>query len=209
MDDDEPKKYVNDDESEGIHSKCIHKELEDNDPVSRAKTKEILEPLGFIVFEYESNMIALAEEAKERGGQKAYESFLKEHSIENEYRVPDLIFKGKNGLWGYLELEILKKAWDLEGRKSMYPYTIRYPNRKHHFSQNPKYEGLLWYCQFCSEDMDLHHIFSFEAMRLTYPVKVKNEREPSGKEIFRVIPEGWHYENALYTWNPNKAYDKR
>lgn len=206
---DEPSIFVNGNESEGIYSRVILKDLEDFDPISREKAREILEPRGFEIINYELIIRDLAKEAG-RKGRKAVEAFLEKYGIESEYgiKVPDLMFKCK-GWWGYLELETLTDAWDLDKGEHKYPYNVRYPNRKYHLSKNPKYEGILWYCQFCYDDMNLHHIFSGETMRRAEIQLRETKRNPGEKEGFRVIPKGLYYENGLFSWSPDKAYDLR
>lgn len=202
-DDDEPPNFVKGDKSKGIHPRVSYSALEKYDPISRAKAREILEPRGFEIIDYEIIIREFVKEAKSKG-RRALEAVLKEYDLESEYiQVPDLMFKGNNGLWGYLELEALTNQWYPDGEYK-HPHNVRYPNRKHHFAENPKYKDRLWYCQFCYENMDLHLLFSFKAMGLTIPKVGWNYREPSGKEKFVVIPEGWYYENGLYTWSPDR-----
>lgn len=206
-DDEGPKRYVRGDKKKGIHSRLRKEDLK-LDLLARTKAKEILvDQLGFKVVDYEQIIIELAKEAKAKG-QRVYEAFLKKHDIESEYGVPDLKFTGK-GWWGYLECEVLKhNVWS--NGKFKYPDTVRFPNRKSHFAEDLKYrDEILWYCQFCYEDMDLHHIFSVEAMRRATESTVRTCRDPDDDEVFLVIPKGWHYENGLLAWNPDKVFDKR
>lgn len=205
------KRFVDDDPKKGIHPNVDYKELRENDPKARKKAREILEKdKGFRILDYEALIVAQAEDIKFREGESAYRAFLDKLGTDYEHRVPDLKFKCKAG-WGYLELEVLKYAWDDEGNYKYLdpddPRYIRYPNRKHHFTRNQGYinpgaKGYLgfWYCQFCSKNMDLHLLFSFEAMRRAVPREAITSRSPD-PEVFRRIPEGWFYENGLYLWD--------
>ena len=216
MDGEGPKRFVNGDRKRGIHSSYNAAEDEKYDPIARAKVKEILEPKGFTLIYYEIEIVAAAEEARKKG---MYEAFLKEKGIEYEHLVPDLMFECKAG-WGYIECEVLTNAWFLDTKKHKYPDTVRYLERKHHFASDLKYkkeEAIFWYIQLCAENLDLHHIFSINAMRRgAYPEVARNKRESN--EVFRYICKGLQYVGGfdkngklvggLYDWIPDKMFEE-